>query len=111
MRADGKKIKKTDPMYLIAPYIMKQRSDSMNMITLDIPIDPIQSYINAKRKEGISISHMAVILSAYLRTAAEFPMLNRFVVNKRIYSRNDLIVAMVVQRAALSFRTASLWEL
>ena len=101
MRADGKKIKKTDPMYLIAPYIMKQRSDSMNMITLDIPIDPIQSYINAKRKEGISISHMAVILSAYLRTAAEFPMLNRFVVNSKIYARNEFAVGMVVLKGGV----------
>ena len=42
---------------------------------------------------------MSLIISAYVRTVAKFPAVNRFVVNKKIYSRNDLIVAMVVQRA------------
>ncbi len=96
MRADGKRIKNADPMYTVAPFIMDKRYDSMNMIELDIPVGPIQSYINAKRKEGINISHMAVILAAYVRTMAKFPSLNRFIVNKRIYGRNEIAIGMVV---------------
>lgn len=99
MRADGKKIKNTDPMYTVASYIMNKRTDAMNMITIDIPLDPIQDYIKEKRKEGIAISHMAVLISAYLRTACEFPMLNRFIVNRKPYSRNEFSVAMVVLKA------------
>ncbi len=96
LRADGKRVKNADPMYTVAPFIMDKRYDSMNMIELDIPIEPIQKYINAKRKENINISHMAVILAAYIRTLAEFPSLNRFIVNKRIYARNEIAVGMVV---------------
>ncbi len=96
MRADGKKLKGADPMYTVAPHIMTKRNDAMNMITLDIPYDPIHEYLNAKRKEKTPLSHMAVIIAAYLRTVAEFPELNRFVVNKKIYARNELTVAMVV---------------
>lgn len=96
MRADGKKVKNADPMYTVAAYIMNKRYDSMNMIELNIPLEPIQKYINQKRKEGKAISHMAVLLAAYVRTMAEFPMLNRFVANKRIYARNEIAVGMVV---------------
>lgn len=96
MRADGKKIKKVDPMYRIAPYIMKKRNDAMNMITIDIPYDPIQKYVNEKRKSGTAVSHMAVLLAAYLRTASQFPELNRFIVNKKPYARNEYAVSMVV---------------
>lgn len=96
MRADGKRLKNTDPMYRVAAYIMDKRYDAMNMITLDIPIDPIQNYLNAKRKEGISLSHMDVLIAAYLRTAAEYPALNRFIVNKKPYTRNEFAVSMVV---------------
>lgn len=71
----------------------------MNMVTLDIPIEPIQKYLNEKRKEGIVMSHMAVLVSAYLRTAAEFPLLNRFIVNCKPYARNEFSVAMVVLKA------------
>lgn len=99
-RADGIKLKVADPMYKIASYVMDKRTDSMNMITIDVPIDPVQEYINKKRKEdGVNISHMAVILSAYIRTVAEFPMLNRFIVNCKAYSRNEFTAAMVVLKA------------
>lgn len=96
MRKDGKKIKITDPMYTLVPYIMEKRYDSMNMIELDIPIAPIQAYINKKRREDISISHMGVLIAAYVRTAAEFESLNRFIMNKKIYQRNEFAVGMVV---------------
>lgn len=96
MRADGKRLKNTDPMYTIAPHIMSKRMDSMNMTTIDIPYEPMKEYINKKRKENIHISHMALILAAYVRTMAEFPELNRFIVNKRIYARNEIAVGMVV---------------
>ena len=96
MRKDGKRIKNAEPMYQVAAYIMDKRYDSMNMITLDIPVAPMQQYLRAKHKEGIFISHMGLIIAAYVRAAAEFPALNRFVVNKRIYARNELTVGMVV---------------
>ena len=100
MRADGKRLRKEDPMYTIAAHIMNKRSDAMNMITIDIPYDPIQDYLNKKRKENINISHMAVLISAYLRTVAEFPELNRFIVNSKAYARNEYAVAMVVLSGA-----------
>lgn len=95
-RADGKRVKNADPMYTVVPYIMDKRYDAMNMITVDIPVETIQKYINEKRKSGIRISHMAVMIAAYLKTANEFPLLNNFIVNKRIYRRNEFTVAMVV---------------
>ena len=96
MRADGNRIKKADPMYTVAAYIMNKRIDAMNMITIDVPTEPIKEYINKKRKQGINISHMAVVLAAYVRTLSEFTELNRFVVNKKIYQRNEIAVGMVV---------------
>lgn len=96
MRPDGKRLKNCDPMYTVAAYIMDKRMDAMNAITIDIPLDPIQEYLNKKRKEGVSISHMAVIIAAMLRTTAEYPELNRFIVNKKAYARNEFAVSMVV---------------
>ena len=96
MRADGKRLKHVDPMYTIVPHIMDKRYDAMNMITIDIPYEPVQNYLNAKRKEGIAISHMAVIIAAYLRTCAKYPALNRFIMNKKVYARNHYAVSMVV---------------
>lgn len=101
-RADGKRLRHTDPMYRIASHIMVKRSDAMNNITLDIPLEPIDAYIRQKKKEGVSLSHMAVILAAFNRTMCDFPALNRFVVNKRIYSRKEIAIGMVVLKAGAS---------
>ena len=45
MRADGRRLKNTDPMYRVAAHIMDKRVDSMNMITIDIPYEPMQEYL------------------------------------------------------------------
>ncbi|MBQ5841357.1 MAG: hypothetical protein IIW40_05325 [Clostridia bacterium] len=97
-RADGTFLRHTDPMYRIAAHIMTKRSDAMNSITLDIPLEPMDAYIRQKKKEGRPVSHMAVIMAAYVRTMAEYPALNRFIVNKRAYTRNEIAVGMVVLR-------------
>ena len=96
MRADGKRLKNVDPMYTVASYVMDKRIDSMNAVTIDIPLSYMQDYLNAKRSEGHNISHMALIISAFLRVIGEFPELNRFIVNKKAYARNHFAVSMVV---------------
>lgn len=96
MRKDGRRIKTSQPMYQVAMHVMAERNDAMNMIELDIPNDPLQDYLNRKRKEGYRFSHLALFIAAYVRTVAEFPLLNRFIVNKRLYARNEIAVGMVV---------------
>ena len=96
MRKDGKRVTDANPIYTVMPYILKYRYDAMNMIEVDIPISPMQAYLNEKRKQGYRFSHLGLVLAAYLRTAAEYPLLNRFIANKKIYQRNEFSIAMVV---------------
>ena len=98
MRADGKIVKNVDPMYKIAPYFMRERSDAQNMITVTVPYENIHEYVMETRKKGHKISHMSVVLAAFVRIISEYPELNRFVVNSKIYARNELSVGMVVLR-------------
>ena len=95
-RVDGVRVYSDEPMYEIVPYIMEHRYDAMNMVTLDIPVAPMEAYIKAKRREGRPVSHLALVIGAYLRTAAEYPEMNRFIVNRKIYARNEFTVGMVV---------------
>ena len=95
-RPDGKQLKKLGVEYLVMAHVMKHRYDALNMITLDIPVAPVRHYLNEKRKEGKRYSHLTVMLAAIVRTFAMYPKLNRFVVNKRIYARNELAIGMVV---------------
>ncbi len=97
-RKDGKRFKGADMVYTIAPFIMDKRCDSCNSVTEYLNYEKMHAYIVKKRAEGVNLSYMTMLIAAYVRVVSKYPALNRFIVNKRIYSRNDLIVAMVVQR-------------
>ena len=107
MRSDGTRVIHDDPMYHLVPYFLTKRYDAMNMITLDIPEAPLRAYMNAKRREGKSVSHLALVLTAYLLTVEEFPALNRFIVGKKIYQHNDITVSMVVLKPGTDVDTMS----
>lgn len=96
MRKDGTKLKNLDAISKAMPMIMPHRYDCMNMITLDIPFEPMHEYVNKRRKTELPVSHLAIIISAFVRTLSQFPELNRFVVNKKFYARNEITVSMVV---------------
>lgn len=83
-------------MYTVAAHIMNKRVDSMNMITIDVPVAPMQAYIREHKADEHPITHMGLIVAAYLRTVAEFPSLNRSIVNKNLYARNEFCVGLVV---------------
>ena len=107
MRSDGTRVIHDDPMYHLVPYFLTKRYDAMNMITLDIPEAPLRAYMNAKRREGKNVSHLALVLTAYLLTVEEFPALNRFIVGKKIYQHNDITAAMVVLKPGTDVDTMS----
>ena len=98
MRPDGIKVKEADPMYFLIPYFLTRRYDAMNMVTVDVPEEPMRRYMNQKRREGTPISHLALVITAYLRVLDEYPALNRFIGNKTIYEHKDKTVSMVVLR-------------
>lgn len=97
-RTDGKRLKINDLMYLIIPHIMPERNDAINYVRVNIPYDNMHEYLIRKRKEGNAMSYLSLFTAAYVRTVAEFPFLNRFIVNKKIYARNRISVCMVVLR-------------
>ena len=80
------------------PYLMDRRCDSTIMSTVNMPLDPIRSYLRHKRREGRAVSHMALILTAIVRTVRDFPDLNRFIYNRKYYQHTDFSVAIMVLR-------------
>jgi hypothetical protein len=107
MRADGKRVKSDDAEYAVVPHIMVERNDALNMIEIDVPVAPMQKYLNEKRKEGIALSHLSLVIAAYARVVGEFPLLNRFVVNRKIYARKELAIGMVVLKSGSDNGTMS----
>ena len=96
MRCDGKRVKGLSTNVAAIPFVMSKRVDAQNAITEYTELEPIKEYIQQKRREGIRMSHMSLVLAAYHRAAMEHPEINRFVMNSRVYQRNHFCVSFVI---------------
>ena len=96
MRPDGKRVKDLPPIVAAIPYIMPKRYDAQNTITEYIDEELIKSYIREKRRAGVRINHMAVIIAAYYRAVMYNPKLNYFIMNSKVYKRNHFCVSFVI---------------
>lgn len=96
MRADGKLAKEKSVIASAIPYIMPKRYDAQNFITEYADMEILRRYIHQKRKEGIRIPYMTLILAAYFKAYQENPKINRFIMNRRIYDRNHFCVSFMI---------------
>lgn len=96
-RSDGVLIKSLDPFVEIIPYIMEKRSDAQNFSKHIFPADSIDSYILEKEQGGFKFSYLHIFIAAYVRMISQRPHLNRFIMNSRIYQRNNICVSMAIK--------------
>ncbi len=95
-RSDGRLVRENiDPIVMITPYIMPARDDSQVMTRHDLDFETMTQYIREQRKAGHQVTYMGIIIAAFVRTLCEYPELNRFVMNKRIYARNHVCVSFI----------------
>lgn len=98
-RSDGKKIKHIDPYQKIIPHIMSARHDSQNFFKIPVRCAPLDGFIRARRdEEGLSFNYMHIVFAAMVRLLANRPQLNRFVMNGRIFRRNNVQISFAVKR-------------
>ena len=67
MRADGTRVKGLSPIVQALPYIMPHRYDAQNWANDYVDEDIMRNYIRRKRREGLSVTHMSVLVAAYYR--------------------------------------------
>ena len=94
-RADGRVLKKIDPIVALTPYLMPMRCDSQVFMNFKLDYERMARYIVEKGGEGVKITFLEILIAAFVRGVAEFPEVNRFIVNKRMYARSQLAVSFV----------------
>ncbi len=99
-RPDGREVRSgIDPIIRVLPYIMRRRNDSQVYYKMNIPSEPVDGFIGEHRKTNAGLSPMSILIAAYIRAVKEMPTINRFVMNKRIYERNELTVSFIVLKS------------
>ena len=99
-RKDGRLIRSLPAFSRFIPYIMPTRNDATNFYEESMEVSDVDRCLRRLRVEGykgIGILHF--MIAAYIRLVSMLPGLNRFVVGRRIYAANDIVVVMTVKRA------------
>lgn len=95
-RPDGRRVDQEDAILAFAPYLMPTRVDAQVHSVQRVDCDIITRYIRDQRAQGHILSYIDLIVAAYVRVVSQHPDLNRFIMNKQLYARNDIIVSMTM---------------
>lgn len=97
-RAEGRRFKHKDPIIQATPYFMPQRCDAQVFLQQELDYETLARYIADQSAKGNKITFMQLIIAAYVRGVSQYPEINRFVMNKQLYSRKELSVSFAVLR-------------
>jgi hypothetical protein len=98
-RYDGWRLRKVDPMFSVAPFILKSRVDSQVLFEMKVPIDDIENFIRTHKEDIPDLSIMHVVMAALVRLMSQRPNLNRFVVWHKIFARNHINFSLAIKRS------------
>ena len=73
MRPDGTRVRDLTTIMQALPYVMPKRYDAQNWAEENLDEDAIRDYIRAKRREGRTVTHMSLLVSAYYRAVLKNP--------------------------------------
>lgn len=95
-RPDGRRIKDIDPIVRITPYLMPQRCDAQVFLEHKLDYEMLARYIAKQSAIGERITFMNIIIAAYVRAISEHPEVNRFIMNKQTFARNNCSVSFTL---------------
>lgn len=80
------------------PYLSRTRAESVVYFSKQVDITNATEFLNKKKRDGKNISLFILIVSSLAKTFEQRPLVNRFVLGRRIYQREIFDVSYVVKR-------------
>ena len=99
-RKEGRLLRSLPAFAKFIPFIMPTRNDACNQYEEAFEVSNVDRRLRKLRVDGykgIGILHF--LIAAYIRGVSMLPGMNRFVVGRRIYARNNIEVVMTVKRS------------
>ena len=96
-RPDGRRVKGIDPVMQITPYVMPMRCDAQVLLKHRADMEILSRYIRRqKRENNETVSYMQIVVAAYVRAVSRNPEVNRFIMNKQLFARNNCSAAFTI---------------
>lgn len=95
-RPDGRRISSIDPIVRITPYLMPMRCDAQVFLQHRVDYEMLARYIADQSAKGEKVTFMQIIIAAFVRAVSQHPEINRYIMNKQFYSRNNCSVSFTM---------------
>ncbi len=95
-RPDGRRITTIDPIVRITPYLMPMRCDAQVFLQHKVDYELLARYIAQQSAKGEKVTFMQIIVAAFVRAVSQHPEINRYIMNKQYYSRNNCTVSFTM---------------
>ncbi|MCL2391329.1 MAG: hypothetical protein FWC66_01810 [Oscillospiraceae bacterium] len=98
-RRDGRRLRTLDPYNAMIPFVMKKRNEASNCFSDAFEITEVEKYLRAKRMHGFpGMGLLHLFIATYIRTASQYPAINRFVSGQRVYARYNIEFVMTIKK-------------
>ncbi|MHB8962430.1 MAG: 2-oxo acid dehydrogenase subunit E2 [Saccharofermentanales bacterium] len=81
------------------PYLSRTRTESVVYFLRRLDVTDALDMVNRKKKEGLKLSLFTLLVTAGARTFEQRPILNRFILGRRLYQRELFDVSYVVKKS------------
>lgn len=99
-RKEGRLLRSLPAFAKFIPFIMPTRNDACNQYEESFEVTDLDRRLRQLRVAGYKgIGFLHFIIAAYIRGVSMLPGINRFVVGRRIYARDNIEVVMTVKRS------------
>ncbi len=99
-RKEGRLLRSLPAFAKFIPFIMPTRNDACNQYEESFEVTDLDRRLRQLRVAGYKgIGFLHFIIAAYIRSVSMLPGINRFVVGRRIYARDNIEVVMTVKRS------------
>lgn len=95
-RPDGRRVTDIDPTVRITPYLMPMRCDAQVFLQHKVDYEMLARYIAKQSAKGEKITFMQIIIASFVRAVSQHPEINRYIMNKEFYSRNNCTVSFTM---------------
>ena len=95
-RPDGRRTPNIEPIVKITPYLMPTRVDSMVFLQHEVDFEMLTRYIAEQAAKDEKITYMQIIIASFVRAVSQHPEINRYIMNKQYYSRNNCTVSFTM---------------
>ena len=99
-RKDGRLLRSLPAISKFIPYFLRDRGSSGILYEEDLDVTAADKCLRQERVNGYkNIGFLHFFIAAYIRCISMLPGLNRFIVGRRVFARDEIDIVLTVKRS------------